>query len=150
MSTKGESAKIDLTISEAKQIKKDSIHVDIVDVWGKVLISDINPTTNDENGVRYALTFTPPNEQFKMKIRGRTSKNREFERVSQHASEVKQLVLKEFYNSGRYSIKQGGSTFITLYLFNGMDTEQTFTITFKDTLGYKVKKRNKDQFACFH
>ncbi len=138
--TKGEPTQVEVTISGAKQIQKDTLLVNIVDIFGKVLIPDIKPTPDDESGLRYSLTFNPPSEQFKVLIKGRTNKNNVFERVSQRVSQVKPLVLKEFYNSGRYSIKQGGSTFIMLYLFNGMDTNQVFRISFKATLGYKVRK----------
>ena len=136
--TKGESAHVDLTIFGAKQIQKDSVLVDIVDINGKVLIPVIKPTRNDKNGLRYSFTFDPPSEQFKILIKGRTSKNKVFQRISQRASQVKPLVLKQLYNSGRDSIRQGGSAFIMLCLINGMDTDQVFRTSFRDTLGYKV------------
>ena len=138
--TKGEPAEVDLQMSGAKHIKKNSVRVDIIDIHGKVLIPNIKPTSNDESGLRYSLTFNPPSEQFKMMVKGRTTKNEIFQRVSQHTKKMKQLVLKEIYNSGRYTIKRGGSMFIMLYLFNGMDTTQAFRISFMDTLGYKVRK----------
>jgi hypothetical protein len=119
--------------------------VDIVDIYGKVLIPDIKPVRlNVKSGLRYTLIFDPPSKQFEILIKGRTSKNKVFQRVSQRASQVKPLVLKEFYNSGRYAIKRGGSTFIMLYLFNGMDTNQVFRTSFRDTLGYKVRKKTGD------
>ncbi|CAB4001440.1 Hypothetical predicted protein [Paramuricea clavata] len=135
----GEPAQVYLTISGEKQIQNNSIRMDIVDIYGKVLIPDIKPVRlNGKSGLRYTLIFDPPSDQFKILIKGRTSKNKVFQRISQRASQVKPLVLKEFYNSGRYAIKQGGSAFIMLYLFNGMGTDQVFRTSFKDNLGYKV------------
>lgn len=84
-----------------------------------------------------------------MMIKGRTTMNKVFQRVSQHPKQVKQLALKEFYNSGRYKIKRGGSMFIMMYLFNGMDTKQAFRISFVDTLGYKVRKNTLSLLGAF-
>ena len=136
---KGEPAQVDLTISGAKQIKPGSVSVNIVDMQGKEIISSIKPTPHDEAGVRYSFTFNPPKEQFKIMVKGQTTQNKTFQRVSQRANQMKPLVLKEFFNSGRYTIKQGGSTYIMLYLFNGMNSDQVFKVSFRNTLGYKVR-----------
>lgn len=135
---KGEAAQIELKIAGAKQIQKDSLQVDIVDVHGKVLIRDLKPNPFDDDGSQYGLAFNPPKDKFKILIKGKTKMDKVFQRVSQQTSQAKPLVLKEFYTSGD-SIKQGGSAYIMLYLFNGMDSNQKFRISFRDTLGYKVR-----------
>lgn len=81
--TSGESAEVDLEITGAKHIKKNSVRVDIIDIHGRVLIPNIKPTSNDESGLRYSLTFNPPSEQFKMMVKGRTTKNKIFLAVYQ-------------------------------------------------------------------
>ena len=80
--TKGEPAEVDLQMSGAKHIKKNSVCVDIIDIHGKVLIPNIKPTSNDESGLRYSLTFNPPSEQFKMMVKGRTTKNEIFQSLT--------------------------------------------------------------------
>ena len=127
---KGEPAHVDLTMSGAKQIKSGSVRAHIVDMYGKQIISGIKPTPHDEAGVRYSFTFNPPKEKFKIMVKGQTTQNKTFQRVSPRANQMKPLVLKEFYNSGRYSIKQRGSTYIMLYLFNGMNSDQVFKVSF--------------------
>jgi hypothetical protein len=111
--------------------------MDIIDIHGKVLIPDLKPKRDDEIGELYSLTFDPPSEKFKLQVRGRTRKNKMFQRVSQNAGEAKPLVLKLFFTPSG-TIKQGGSTFIMLYLFNGLDEDKVFSVSFRDTLGYKV------------
>ena len=121
-----------------KQIKKDSLRVDIVDISGEVRIPDLKPTPSGVDGVYHILTFSPPNEKFKIMLKGVTSKDKVFTRVSERIDQVKPLVLKKFYNSRGDFIRPGGSVFLMLYLFNGKDSNQVFRVSFKDSLGYSV------------
>ncbi|XP_028413142.1 von Willebrand factor A domain-containing protein 7-like [Dendronephthya gigantea] len=134
----GEQAEVELRMAGEKQIKKDSLRVDIVDTSGEVLIPDLKPTPNGADGVYFTVTFNPPKEKFKMMLKGMTKKNKVFTRVSERPDEVKPLVLKKFYNSRGDFIRPGGSVFLMLYLFNGKDSNQVFRISFKDTLGYSI------------
>lgn len=88
--------------------------------------------------MRFTFSFQPPNKPFKLLLKGKTTSNKIFQRISRHVDDAKALVLKEFYNSKHYTIKQGGRTSILLYLFNGSKKEQSYRIKAKSTLGYRV------------
>ena len=134
----GELAIVNITISDPTKVEKSSLTIDIIDTSGKTLISNKKLISVGKSGSRFSFSFRPPNKPFKLMLKGKTTGNSIFQRISRHVGDAKPLVLKEFYNSGRNKIKQGGSATIILYLFNSSNRDQRFEIVFKDTLGYQV------------
>ncbi|XP_028399048.1 hemicentin-1-like [Dendronephthya gigantea] len=143
----GQSVQVSITVSGASKIRKSSLLVDVIDIAGNTLVTNKKLTEAGKSGIRFIFNFVPPNKPFKLLLKGKTTGSKNFQRISRHVDSSKPLVIKEFYTSKHYTIPQKGSTFVILYLFNGLGRQKTYNVSFKTREGYAASLPGSQRLA---
>ncbi|XP_046851457.1 von Willebrand factor A domain-containing protein 7-like [Xenia sp. Carnegie-2017] len=139
----GVQAEAILTVGGISHVNKRSLAAELVTLGGDVITST-RPTSfsaKDSKGIRYSFKFHPPNQIFKIKLKGLTKKGNSFERISKTPVKAETLIVKVLYARNDFTLKHGSTTFLIFSIENFGNNE---VVDFKSfgNLG-TVKSQNR-------
>ncbi len=104
-------------VSHVELLDPASLKIDIVDEHGSVLVGNV--AANRMGGGAFEASFDPPSSQFKVMLKGRTTKGRTFQRLSNRFSKVEKIVMVAISAGDEFtaSATRGSST-VRVYVYN--------------------------------
>ena len=82
------------------------------------LIKPTTFTSKDRKGIRHSFKFDPPNQIFKIKLKGKTKKGNSFERISHTSIKPETLLVKVLFARNDYTIPQGSTAYLIFKIEN--------------------------------
>ena len=150
----GETARVILTVAGDEKINRSTLALDLLSEDGKRLGSAI-VSPGRTSGAHFTASFNPPSVPFTLKLKGKTKKGYNFERLSHNVVQPSLFIIRVLYASNEYTIPAGGRTFVMFRVHNNGPPD-SFDIRVKDNLNYfqylrgspvSVRKRSRGFFS---
>ena len=90
--------------------------------------------SKDRKGIRHSFKFYPPNQIFKIKLKGRTKKGNSFERVSHSPIKPESLLVNVMFARNDYTISQGRTGYV-IFMIENVGNDEVVDITSFGSLG---------------
>lgn len=151
--TTGKPAHVILIVRAVNKIQPASLNLDIVEEDGKVL-STASVLPVGTSGAHFSATFSTPTVPFKLQLKGKTKKNFDFERNSQHTVTPSHVVVKVLYARNEFTVPKSGNEFTMFFAYNTGATE-VFDFKVKSTSNFKAQSSRssariyRDRLAFF-
>lgn len=129
--TTGKPAHVILIVRAVNKIQPASLNLDIVGEGGEVL-NTTSVRSVGAGGAHFSATFPTPTVPFKLQLKGKTKKNFDFERNSQHTVTPSHVVVKVLYARNEFTVPKSGNEFTMFFAYNTGPTEE-FAFKVKNT-----------------
>ena len=116
----GAQAEAILTLGGVDHVDLRTLRAELVTLQGDVITTSrpVSLTSKDRKGIRYSFKFYPPNQVFKIKLKGRTKKGNSFERICHSPIKPESLVVKVLFARNDYTMSQGGTGYVIFMIEN--------------------------------
>ncbi|XP_046850766.1 von Willebrand factor A domain-containing protein 7-like [Xenia sp. Carnegie-2017] len=142
----GVQAEAILTVGGISHVNKNSLRAELVTLRGDV-ITTTRPTSlsaKDSKGIRHSFKFHPPNQIFKIKLKGLTKKGNSFERISHSPIKTETLIVKILFARNDFTLKQGNTCYIIFTVQNFGNNE---VVDFKSLGNLGTVERQSRKFG---
>ncbi|XP_046850362.1 hemicentin-1-like isoform X2 [Xenia sp. Carnegie-2017] len=109
-----------LNVRGISHVNKSSLAAELVTLYGDVITST-RPTSlsaKDSKGIRHLFKFHPPNQIFKIQLKGLTKKGNSFERISKTPVKAETLIVKVLYARNDFTLKHESTTYLIFSIEN--------------------------------
>lgn len=116
-----------------------------MDLCGDVITTtrSVSFTSKDKKGIRHSFKFFPPNQVFKIKLKGRTKKGHGFERISHSPIKPETLIVKVLFARNDYTLTQGGTGYVIFTIENYGESEVVDITSFGSMGTVERQSRNE-------
>ena len=113
------------------KILTTSLNLDILSKEGKVLnTTSVSPA--GKSGAHFSASFSTPAVPFRLKLRGKTKKNFDFERSSHNIVHPSHALVRVLYARNEFTVPIRGKTLVMFFVYNTGSTEM-FDLKVKDS-----------------
>ena len=128
----GETARVILTVAGDEKINRSTLALDLLSEDGKRLgLAIVSPGRT--SGAHFTASFNPPSVPFTLKLKGKTKKGYNFERLSHNVVQPSLFIIRVLYASNEYTINAGGRTFVMFRVHNNGPPD-SFDITLDEKM----------------
>lgn len=120
--TTGNSAHAILIVRASDKIRSTSLNLDILSKDGKVLnTTSVSPAGT--SGAHFSASFFTPMVPFRLKLRGKTKKNFDFERSSHNIVHPSHALVRVLYARHEFTVPIRGRALVIFFVYNTGSTE---------------------------
>ena len=122
---KGVEAEAILTLGGVAHVDLQTLRAELISLQGDVITTSgpVSLTPKDNKGIRHSFKFHPPNQIFKIKLKGRTKMGNPFERICHSPIKPGTLLVKVLFARNDYTISQGRTGYVLFMIENFGNTE---------------------------
>ena len=118
----GKTANAILIVRSGDKIYGTSLNLEILSKDDRVLnTTSVSPIGS--SGAHYSVSFPTPTVPFKLKLRGKTKKNFDFERQSANIVHPSRAVIRVLYARGEFTVPLRGRAMVIFFVYNTGSTE---------------------------
>ena len=125
-----------LTLGGVAHVDQRTLKAELVTLEGDVIkmSKPVSLTSKDKRGIRHSFKFYPPNQIFKIKLKGRTKKGNSFERICHTRIKPETLLVKVLFARNDYTISQGSTGYV-IFTIENFGNDDVVDITSFGSLG---------------
>ncbi|KAL9985051.1 hypothetical protein ACROYT_G007408 [Oculina patagonica] len=127
----GKSAHAILIVRATDKIRSTSLNLEILSKDDKVLIKT-TVTPVGTSGAHFLASFSTPTVPFKLKLRGKTKKNFNFERNSANIVHPSRVLVRVLYARSEFTVPIRGRGLVIFFVYN-TDATEIFDFKVKDS-----------------
>jgi len=120
-----------LIVKASDKIDGSSLGLDLLSKDGKVL-STTSVSPLGTSGAHFSASFSTPTVPFRMKLRGKTKKNFDFERSSRNIVHPSHALVRVLYARHEFTVPVRGRELVIFFVYNTGATEY-FKLEVKDS-----------------
>ena len=129
--TAGKSAHTILIVKASDKIRDTSLSLEFLTEDGKVLsTTSVSPV--GKSGAHFSASFSTPTVPFRLKLRGKTKKNYDFERSSRSIVHPSHALVRVLYARHEFTVPIRGRELVIFFVYNSAATE-IFDLKVKDS-----------------